>query len=46
MSFLLLQVRCDCTSVDVSKDCKVLFLFSLSMKIQIEEIFDLKLFMK
>lgn len=36
---LLLQVRCGCTGVDVGKDCKVLFLFSLSRKIKIEEIF-------
>lgn len=43
---LLLQVRCGCTGVDVGKDCKGLFLFSLSRKIKIEEIFDLKLFME
>lgn len=43
---LLLQVRCGCTGVDVGKDHKVLFLFSLSRKIKIEEIFDLKLFME
>lgn len=36
---LLLQVRCGCTGVDVGKDCKVLFLFSLSRKIKIKEIF-------